>query len=113
MEERTPFNQALVESLIRYIGTTVIIYTASGGESGLGFSGVLLSVNASFISLVTNIGLPPAPPIHPTKQNSSLYKPARPYIDSHMFGSITDIPIDCITSFVHNNVSYDQVDTPL
>jgi len=42
-----------------YIGETVTIFTASGGQSGSGFTGVVLSVNNLFVRLITRIGPPP------------------------------------------------------
>jgi hypothetical protein len=41
------------------IGETVTIFTTSGGDSGSGFTGVVLSVNRCFVRLITHIG--PAP----------------------------------------------------
>jgi len=38
------------------IGETVTIYTTSGGDSGSGFTGVILAVNPCFVRLVTHIG---------------------------------------------------------
>ena len=52
-----------VEALIRFIGQTVTIFTASGGLSGSGFTGVLLSVDDCCIRLLTSFGIPPACPI--------------------------------------------------
>lgn len=45
--------------LANYIGETVTIFTSSGGQSGSGFTGVVLSVNAVFVRLITRIGPPP------------------------------------------------------
>jgi hypothetical protein len=41
------------------IGETVTIFTTSGGQSGSGFTGVVLAVNPCFVRLITHIG--PAP----------------------------------------------------
>ena len=51
------------EDLLRYIGQTVTIFTASGGISGCGFTGVLISIDCNCIRLLTSIGLPPACPV--------------------------------------------------
>jgi len=51
------------EDLCRYIGQTITIFTQSGGLSGSGFTGVLISVDCNCIRLLTGIGLPPACPI--------------------------------------------------
>ncbi len=53
----------LTESLCRYIGRTVTIFTTSGGISGAGFTGVLACVGECTIKLITDIGAPPACPI--------------------------------------------------
>ena len=51
------------EDLVRYIGQTVTIFTQSGGLSGSGFTGVLVSIDCNCIRLLTSFGLPPACPI--------------------------------------------------
>jgi len=51
------------ENLCRYIGQTITIFTASGGLSGSGFTGVLISADCECIRLLTAFGLPPACPI--------------------------------------------------
>lgn len=45
--------------LARHIGQTVTIFTTSGGQSGSGFTGVLVSVNPCFVRLITQIGSAP------------------------------------------------------
>lgn len=50
----------LVDCMYRYIGQTVTIFTTSGGLSGSGFTGVLLSVDCNVCRLVCDFGLPPA-----------------------------------------------------
>jgi hypothetical protein len=52
-------NGNLFELLSDLVGETVTIYTTSGGDSGAGFTGVILAVNPCFVRLVTHIG--PAP----------------------------------------------------
>jgi len=51
------------EELCRFIGQTVTIFTQSGGLSGSGFTGVLISADCECIRLLTDFGLPPACPI--------------------------------------------------
>ena len=51
------------EDLCRFIGQTITIFTASGGLSGSGFTGVLISADCECIRLLTDIGMPPACPI--------------------------------------------------
>ena len=48
-----------VTLLAEYIGETVTIFTASGGQSGAGFTGVILSVSPCFVRLINRIGPPP------------------------------------------------------
>ena len=50
------FSDNFVEHLKRYIGETVTIFTTSGGQSGQGFTGVVLAVNDCFVRLITRIG---------------------------------------------------------
>jgi len=53
----------LVESMARYIGQTVTIFTTSGGLSGNGFTGVLAGICGGCVKLITDIGAPPACPV--------------------------------------------------
>ena len=56
-------SKGLCESMLRHIGQTVTIFTTSGGLSGSGFTGVLLSVDANCVRLLADIGAPPACPV--------------------------------------------------
>lgn len=47
---------SIVESMFRHIGQTVTIFTTSGGLSGSGFSGVLLSVDCNVVRLLADVG---------------------------------------------------------
>ncbi|MCL2199507.1 MAG: hypothetical protein FWB80_11335 [Defluviitaleaceae bacterium] len=53
----------LMESMARYIGQTVTIFTKSGGLSGNGFTGVLAGICDGCVKLITDIGAPPACPL--------------------------------------------------
>ena len=53
----------LVESMTRYLGQTVTIFTTSGGLSGNGFTGVLAGICNGCVRLITDIGAPPSCPI--------------------------------------------------
>ena len=53
----------LIESMARYIGQTVTIFTQSGGLSGNGFTGVLAGICDGCVKLITDIGAPPACPL--------------------------------------------------
>ncbi|MCD8215065.1 MAG: hypothetical protein LUC97_05440 [Clostridiales bacterium] len=54
---------SLVESLRKYIGQTVTVFTSSGGLSGEGFTGVLASVTDCTVKLITDFGAAPACPL--------------------------------------------------
>jgi len=114
-------NQVIIDSnfvihLSRYIGETVTIFVTTGGKAGLGFTGVILSVNNSYVRLVTRIGPPPACPLGNSCISASDKKndiQERQYGDdkddnwkivNDTLGSITDIPIDKIVAFTHNTV---------
>ncbi len=115
------FNDSFVEHLSRYIGETVTIFTTSGGQSGQGFTGVVLSVNKCFVRLITRIGSAPGCALGNTCNGySNGYSNSRRCCgnngysnygnnyggdyDRRNLGSVTDIPLDRIASFVHNAV---------
>lgn len=104
------------------IGQTVTIFTTSGGESGRGFTGVLAMVNPSFVRLITQIGPAPGCALgncceRPWNGNvggveddicadgmDNLGGQGRASCRVDNLGSIVDIPVDKIASFVHNAV---------
>lgn len=122
--------------LAKFIGETVTIFTASGGQSGSGFTGVVLAVNECFVRLITRIGPPPGcslgnactdfnvghgfgydrggcgagyggwagNPILPAGVNGALTAGGWNGYPVATVGSVTDIPISAIVSFVHNAV---------
>ncbi|HEX2926013.1 MAG TPA: hypothetical protein VHP38_07110 [Ruminiclostridium sp.] len=133
--------------LAKYIGQTVTIFTSSGGESGSGFTGVLMTVNNVFVRLLSRIGPPPgcslgnsctnfsvdggsgygafggsgcgcgsgygagygagipaAGPIVPASVNGAVSAGGWDSIPVYTVGSVTDIPIPSIVSFVHSAV---------
>jgi len=47
----------LLESMRRYVGQTVTVFTTSGGLSGNGFTGVLAGICDCTIKLITDIGV--------------------------------------------------------
>ncbi|CAG7838978.1 hypothetical protein Z959_07425 [Clostridium novyi B str. ATCC 27606] len=100
---------SLVSHLCKYIGQTVTIFTTSGGESGSGFTGILLSVNNCYVRLTTQVGPAPACalgnccsgiPKGNVDECSSYCQ--RFSCSGNTVGSVTDIPISKIVSFVHN-----------
>lgn len=128
--------------LANYIGETVTIFTSSGGQSGSGFTGVVLAVNPVFVRLITKVGPPPGCALGNSCTGfnvgcgygygsgygsgygggcSSGYGYGSGGIFSgsvsgassaggwdskpvYTVGSVTDIPISAIVSFVHNAV---------
>ncbi|MCX7749463.1 MAG: hypothetical protein N2645_21605 [Clostridia bacterium] len=123
--------------LAGYIGETVTIFTSSGGESGSGFTGVVLTVNDCFVRLLTRIGPPPgcalgnacsnfnvgngygaAPtgcnnsmgygyhggPVIPASEVGAVTAGGWNGYPVYTVGSVTDIPLAAIVSFVHNAV---------
>lgn len=102
-----------VDHLRRFIGETVTVYTTSGGQSGDGFTGVVLSVNDDFLRLITRIGPAPGCALGSACDGRNRHRSCgcgcgRRHDDDNNFfnrvGSVTDIPIDRIASFVHNAV---------
>ncbi|MDD2362715.1 MAG: hypothetical protein PHH84_07175 [Oscillospiraceae bacterium] len=113
------FDDNFVEHLNRYIGETVTIFTTSGGQSGQGFTGVVLSVNKCFVRLITRIGSAPGCALGNACNsygnsygnrccgNSGYSNYGSNYgggYGQRNLGSVTDIPINRIASFVHNAV---------
>ena len=97
------------ENLARYIGQTVTVFTKSGGMSGSGFTGVLLSINNSNIRLLCDIGAGPACPIGSSCCNRNSFWGNNYGFGSYgcgrnPFGSVAIIPICSIACFTHNAV---------
>lgn len=127
--------------LANYIGETVTIFTSSGGQSGAGFTGVVLAVNQTFVRLLTRIGPPPGcslgnactgfnagygywggtgaagcgvagsyaagaiqGPVLPADVNGAVSAGGWNGYPVYTVGSVADIPISAIVSFVHNAV---------
>lgn len=118
----------LTHLLCKYIGQTVTIFTKSGGQSGSGFTGVILGVNECFVRLITSIGPAPGCALGNAcgctgndmggnngmggnygmggmvgcnpgyGMNNNMNYPV------YNVGSVTDIPICSIASFVHNAI---------
>ncbi len=91
----------MYNELNAYIGQTVTIFTESGGISGSGFTGVLAGVNERYITLITDIGYPPACPIG--SSCTGFYKNTR-YSGINPLGSVAEIPTDKIVAFTRNTV---------
>lgn len=123
-------NTSLARHMCEYIGETVTIFTTSGGVSGCGFTGVVLSVNACYVRLITEQGTPPTSPIAENIcgdfdggkggkgcgfdgiGGAGMGGPGvgGPGMGGHRrddyrrFGSVCDIPIENIAAFCHNAV---------
>jgi hypothetical protein len=103
------FSGNFFDLLSDLIGETVTIFTTSGGQSGCGFTGVILAVNQCFVRLVTHIG--PAPGCALGNACHSACCPTigcsgygGGYGNLRSVGSVTDIPIDRIAAVVSNAV---------
>lgn len=84
---RTSLNdESFRQSMERKIGQTITIFTTSGGDSGSGFTGVLLDVRRDHIKILLRLASGPG-----TYGDISL-------------GAITNIPVDKIAAFVHNAI---------
>ncbi len=55
-------NCCLVDTMARYVGQTVTVFTTGGGLAGNGFTGVLSGLCSGTIKLITDIGAPPSAP---------------------------------------------------
>lgn len=118
---------SFVAELSRHIGQTVTIFTTSGGQSGSGFTGVLVAVNKCFVRLITQIGSAPGcalgnccnPHGGPGcgqgytqgfeggagfAESAQLGGPGRASCNPVTLGSVVDIPVDRIASFVRNSI---------
>ncbi|HYE83277.1 MAG TPA: hypothetical protein VEG39_14070 [Clostridia bacterium] len=95
------------------IGETVTIYTTSGGDSGSGFTGVVLAVNPCFVRLITHIGPAPGcalgsccgvPGYGGGYGGYGMGGYGGGYGNVRTVGSVTDIPLDRIAAVVRNAV---------
>lgn len=123
--------RGLISELARWSGTTVTIYTESGGASGCGFTGVLILCHPCFVRLITCIGPAPCCSLGstcqtcccPTFDNCSQFGRRNPanrygmggygggygggYNTSNYLcnvGATVDIPVEKIVAFVHNAI---------
>lgn len=103
--------QAAVLGLSRFFGETVTVYTTSGGESGQGFTGVLISINPGFIRLLSDIGPAPACALgscckqkHHRNCGEEETQTDRLHCNLRNVGAVVDIPINRIAAFVHNAI---------
>ena len=108
----------LFADMARYIGKTVTIFTASGGLSGSGFTGVLACVDDCVVKLITRIGAPPACPVGSTCTGfgdgfgwganmcntgcGGGFGWGNNF--SNFLGAVTEIPLGAVVSFTHNAI---------
>jgi hypothetical protein len=110
-------NQSFIAHLCQFIGQTVTIFTTSGGASGCGFTGVILSVNCNFVRLTTQQGTSPSNPLSESicgnnsgfegltgGMNEGTCNGRGNHRQHQNLGSVCDIPIDRIAAFCHNAV---------
>ncbi len=98
---------ALIDSLKRYVGQTVTIFTTSGGISGSGFTGVLASVCDCSIKLITDLGAAPTCPLGSScggRVGFNRNCNCRNSYNGNWVGSVTEIPICKIAGFTHNAI---------
>lgn len=125
------FNNSIIDDMARFIGQTVTIFTTSGGLSGSGFTGVLISVDCKTVKLLCSVGWPPSCPLGNNCTNSMTpYGIANNNNNGYGFGgrrgcgcnygncgnygsgfgnynplgSVTIIPTCAIASFTHNAI---------
>ncbi|MDD4504220.1 MAG: hypothetical protein PHS15_05265 [Clostridiaceae bacterium] len=98
------FTGNFFDLLSNYIGETVTIFTTSGGDSGSGFTGVILSVNPCFVRLVTHIGPAPGCALGNACCGYGMGSYGGGYSNVRTVGSVTDIPLDRIVAVVSNAV---------
>ncbi|MCM8710672.1 hypothetical protein M2651_06480 [Clostridium sp. SYSU_GA19001] len=96
-------DDSFILCLTRYIGQTITIFTISGGESGSGFTGVLIEVNKDYIKILIRAASPPSC----TLGNCCITEKQEKVFDENnceklTLGTMTSIPINKIAAFVHN-----------
>jgi len=96
----------MVDGLCRYIGQTVTVFTTSGGLSGEGFSGVLLSADCRVVRLLCEFGAPPACAIGSscTGWSGGWNNGGCNGFRGNPLGSVAVIPTCAIAAFVHNAI---------
>jgi len=101
------WGNGLLASLCENIGKTITVFTASGGISGSGFTGVLLSADRECIRILCDVGAPPACPVGSSCTND--FGPWGEINDNFGFygnpmGSVAIIPLHAIVSLTYNAI---------
>lgn len=100
---------SLLETLCDNIGRTVTIFTTSGGLSGSGFTGVLLSADRDVVRLLCCIGEPPSCPVGSACTNgfgpwgSDRCREDGGFIGNPL-GGVAVIPLRAIACFTHHAI---------
>ena len=99
-------NAILLESLCDNIGKTVTIFTTSGGLSGSGFTGVLLSADREVVRLLCDVGAPPACPVGSscTGTFGPCGNEAFGGFIGNPLGAVAVIPLCAVACFTHNAI---------
>jgi len=93
--------------MMRHIGQTVTIFTMSGGLSGNGFTGVLLSVDKHCVRLLADIGAPPACPVGSACTNVMTpmgMDGGEDFMWGNPLGAVCVIPTCSIAVFTHSAI---------
>ena len=94
-----------IQSLVKYIGQTITIFTVSGGQSGAGFTGVLLDVKTNYIKILSQVASGPDCPLGNCCEINKNEGTTTLKDDCGVsLGAITNIPLDKISAFVHNTI---------
>ena len=95
----------LLDSLCDNIGKTVTIFTTSGGISGSGFTGVLLSADREVVRLLCQVGGSPACPLGSccTGPMGGICNEGGG-ICGGLLGAIAVIPLHAVACFTHNAI---------
>lgn len=97
-------DDSFMQSLVRYIGQTITIYTVSGGDSGSGFTGVLLDVKKDYIKVLSRIASAPCCPLGNCCDGANGGDINIKEEKDISLGAITNIPVNKIAAFVHNTI---------
>ena len=95
-------NNCLADSLKRSVGQVVTIFTASGGASGSGFTGLLVWADCDCVKLITT--LPSAPPYPFSGCACATNRWDSGNNCNSRFGTVAKIPVCQIVSFIASEV---------
>ena len=93
----------LIDCLCGNVGRVVTVFTASGGASGSGFTGLLVWADNQTVKLVTNLPSAPPNPLGDCGCNNGMAWNSN-YCNGSMYGSVVVIPTCQIVSFVFSEI---------